>query len=200
MFLLVPTQQRSVQSEHIEPVFFGHRPQWFWNDRKKLSHFGQNVWKYRLMNTVTVSFLYNCDRNDRKCFSDQKVSAKNYRNISEKKISIKLTWLHQLHLFYISSAKLVGNTGIPTVSACTILTASSALYCSMPWPPLVESLWRNTGWPRIEAASSSPFVEASDTRVLMDSERVFVTVEEKQQVISSAQSCILTSKPEQFKS
>jgi len=23
----------------------GHRPKWFWNDRKKI---GQNVWKYRL--------------------------------------------------------------------------------------------------------------------------------------------------------
>jgi len=36
--------------------FFGHRPICFWNDRKKLSHFGQNVWKYRLINTVTASF------------------------------------------------------------------------------------------------------------------------------------------------
>ena len=36
--------------------FFGHGPKWFWNDRKKFSHFRQNVWKYRLINTVTVSF------------------------------------------------------------------------------------------------------------------------------------------------
>ena len=28
----------------------------FWYYRKKLSHFGQNIWKYRLMNTVTASF------------------------------------------------------------------------------------------------------------------------------------------------
>ena len=27
----------------------GHRPKWFWNDRTKLGHFGQNVWKCRLM-------------------------------------------------------------------------------------------------------------------------------------------------------
>jgi len=27
---------------------FGHRPKCFWNDRKKLCHFGQTVWKYRL--------------------------------------------------------------------------------------------------------------------------------------------------------
>ena len=36
--------------------FFGRRPKLFWNDRKKLSHFGQNFWKYRVMNTVTASF------------------------------------------------------------------------------------------------------------------------------------------------
>ena len=36
--------------------FFGHRPKCFLNDRKKLSHFGQNVWKHELMNTVTASF------------------------------------------------------------------------------------------------------------------------------------------------
>jgi len=36
--------------------FFGHRPKYFWNDRKKLSHFGQNVWKYMPLNTVTASF------------------------------------------------------------------------------------------------------------------------------------------------
>ena len=41
---------------HLGPVFFGHRPKWFWNDWIKWSHFGQNVWKYRLMNTVTASF------------------------------------------------------------------------------------------------------------------------------------------------
>ena len=35
--------------------FFGHRPKRFWNDRKNLSHFGQNVWIYRLKNTVVVS-------------------------------------------------------------------------------------------------------------------------------------------------
>ena len=36
--------------------FFSHRQKRFWNDRKKLSHFGQNVWKYRLKNTFRVSF------------------------------------------------------------------------------------------------------------------------------------------------
>jgi len=37
-------------------VFFGHRLKCFWNDRKKSNHFGENVWKYRLMNTAVASF------------------------------------------------------------------------------------------------------------------------------------------------
>jgi len=32
--------------------FSCHRPKWLWNDRKNLSHFGQNVWKSWLKNTV----------------------------------------------------------------------------------------------------------------------------------------------------
>jgi len=36
--------------------FFGHRSNFFLNDQKKLSHFGQNVWKYMLMIIFTVSF------------------------------------------------------------------------------------------------------------------------------------------------
>jgi len=36
----------------LQPVFFSHRLKCFWNDRKKFSHFGQHVWKYRLMNTL----------------------------------------------------------------------------------------------------------------------------------------------------
>jgi len=37
-------------------VFSGLRPKRFWNDRKKLCRFGQNVWKYWLKNTVAASF------------------------------------------------------------------------------------------------------------------------------------------------
>ena len=37
-------------------LFFGRRPKWFWNDQKKLSQYGRNVWKYRLMDTVMASF------------------------------------------------------------------------------------------------------------------------------------------------
>ena len=39
-----------------ELIFFGHRPNVFLNDGKKVSLFGQNLRKYRLVNTVTASF------------------------------------------------------------------------------------------------------------------------------------------------
>jgi len=42
----------------FQPVF-SHWLKCFWNDWKKLSHFSHNVWKYRLMDTVMVSFNIN---------------------------------------------------------------------------------------------------------------------------------------------
>ena len=39
----------------MEQIWF-YWPKCFWNDRTKLSHFGQNVWRGRLLNTVTASF------------------------------------------------------------------------------------------------------------------------------------------------
>ena len=36
--------------------FFGQGLKLFWNGWKKLCHFGQNVWKYRLKNTFVVNF------------------------------------------------------------------------------------------------------------------------------------------------
>jgi len=48
--------QASCRGRHCWKLFFfGHRPKCFWNDQKQLSHFGQNVWKYRLKNTATAS-------------------------------------------------------------------------------------------------------------------------------------------------
>jgi len=38
--------RRDISTE--DHPFFGLRQKRCWNDRKKLSHFGQNVWKYRL--------------------------------------------------------------------------------------------------------------------------------------------------------
>jgi len=65
--------------------FLSHRPKGFWNDWKILSHFGQNVWKYRLKNTVMVSFdttvrqmteMFQCpkclSKKWPKCFSEKK--------------------------------------------------------------------------------------------------------------------------------
>ena len=37
-------------------LFFGHRPNFFLNERKKLSHFSHNVWKGRLANIDSASF------------------------------------------------------------------------------------------------------------------------------------------------
>jgi len=53
------------------PVFFGHRPKRFWNDRKKLSHFGQNVRKYRLK-TLLWRVLIQLWHKWPKCFSEKK--------------------------------------------------------------------------------------------------------------------------------
>jgi len=68
------------------PVFISHRPKCFWNVRKKLSHFSQNVWKYRLMHIVMSSFNTTVRHTvRRKCLSDRNISAKYDRNVSAKK-------------------------------------------------------------------------------------------------------------------
>ena len=46
----------SIHALNVIYFFSSHRPKRFWSDRKKLSHFGQKVWKFRLKNTVMVSF------------------------------------------------------------------------------------------------------------------------------------------------
>jgi len=68
---------------YTKAAFFGHRPKRFWNVWKKFSHFGQNVWKYRLMNIVMVS-LTQLWHKWPKCFRDQ--------NVSAKKNSMKQPW------------------------------------------------------------------------------------------------------------
>ena len=61
-----PKRQRTGQQEEndkstfgsnaLDLVFYSHRPKCLWNDQKKLSHLGQNIWKYKLMHNVTASF------------------------------------------------------------------------------------------------------------------------------------------------
>ena len=62
--------------KQTEPVVFrsvdGDRPKRFWNDRKKVGHFGQDVWKYRLMNIVFGEFGYNNETNDRNVSAKKK--------------------------------------------------------------------------------------------------------------------------------
>jgi len=53
--------------------FFRHRPKRFWNDRKKFSHFGQNVWKYRLKTLLWRVLMQQWDKWP-KCFSKKKPS------------------------------------------------------------------------------------------------------------------------------
>jgi len=69
--------------------FFGHRSKRFWNERKNVSHFGQNVWKYGLKNTVTVSF-YTTARQMTEMFRWPKCISKTWpKCFSEKKAVLK---------------------------------------------------------------------------------------------------------------
>jgi len=54
--LILETQIGSLKLVLFFRSFSGHRPKFFWNDRKNLSQFGDNVWKGWLVNTVVVSF------------------------------------------------------------------------------------------------------------------------------------------------
>jgi len=64
--------------------FSSHRPICLWNDQKDLSHFGQIVWKYKLMNTVTASF----NTTVRQMTEMTNVTVKIDQNVSAKKKQI----------------------------------------------------------------------------------------------------------------
>jgi len=89
--------------------FFGHRPKCIWSDRKKLSHFGHNVWKYSLMNIVTASFITTM-RQMTKMFQWLKCLSKNDRNVSAKKTAhgsmlfMGNLWANHAPLQYTSNA------------------------------------------------------------------------------------------------
>jgi len=73
-FALAVAFEATDKATSLEVVLFGHRPNRFWNDRKKLSHFGQDAWKYRLKNTFRASFNTTVRQMTemfqwRKCFS-----------------------------------------------------------------------------------------------------------------------------------
>ena len=78
---LTPTHCQQSPTRWV--VFSGHRPKRFWNDRKKLNHFG-HVWKYGLKNTVMVSFNTTV-RQMTEMFQRPKCLSKNDRNVSAKK-------------------------------------------------------------------------------------------------------------------
>jgi len=73
-----------VDATWLLAVFFGHRPKRFWNDWKKLSHFGQNIWKYKLKITVMASFNATVGQMT-EIFQWPKCHSKNDRNVSAKK-------------------------------------------------------------------------------------------------------------------
>jgi len=72
-----------VNSACIFRSFFGYRPKCFWNDWKKFSNFGQNVWKYRVMNIVEVSFNTTL-RQMAEMFQRPKWLIKKTKRLSEK--------------------------------------------------------------------------------------------------------------------
>jgi len=85
--------------------FFGHKPKWFWNDRKNVSHFGQNVWKHRLKNTVEASFNITV-RQMTEMFQWPNFLSKNDRNVSKQ----------------VGSMANLRNTVVwPTFAGCTVM-------------------------------------------------------------------------------
>jgi len=80
--------------------FFSHRPKRFWNDWKKLSHFGQILWKYRLENNVMASFETTV-RQITEMFQCPKCVSKMTKMCSEKKAG--LVWTNLVVCFWCSS-------------------------------------------------------------------------------------------------
>jgi len=84
-FAIIPGAKSFLMYNDVFPtiegdqLFFSHRLRCFWNDWKRLSHFSQNVWKSRLMNT-------NCETND--------------RNVSGKKSEVDSSLVHNWNYFF----------------------------------------------------------------------------------------------------
>ena len=75
-------------------VFFGHRPKCFWNDRKELSHFGWNVWKYRLKTLLWRVLIQLWDKWP-KCLSEKKTGHSRCKCISYATMMVLLEWQTQ---------------------------------------------------------------------------------------------------------
>ena len=72
--------------------FFGRRPKCFLNDRKKFSHFDQDVWKYLLKKQFLWRILIQLWDKWPICFSDQNVSAKKWPKCLSEKNLPRQTW------------------------------------------------------------------------------------------------------------
>jgi len=88
--------------------FFGHRPKWFWNDRKTSSRFSQNVWKYTRMSTATANF--------NKTVRMTKMSQQKMTKTSQRKKNSfcrRRTWIPEVH-------RLTGLTVLGRVMATSV--------------------------------------------------------------------------------
>jgi len=85
--------------------FSGHRPKLCWNDWQKLSHFGQNVWKYRLISTVAAGFDTTVRQMTEKSQGPKCLWAKNDRNVSAKKTQIAMHIMHETGAHVASNFK-----------------------------------------------------------------------------------------------
>ena len=105
--------------------FSSHWMKRFWNDRNKLSHFWQNLSKYRLKNTDS-KFYYNCETNDQNV---SKCLRKNDRNVSVKKnrvcstyfcftgtMQLFLLWI--LHWWGINGSTIWCGTSVRVIQRC----------------------------------------------------------------------------------
>jgi len=87
--------QRYVMYTFLQTCFFSATDRIFFNGRKKLSHFGQNVRKYRLINTVTAS-INTTVRHVTEIFQWPKCLSKKMTEMPQrKKSSFRLIALHE---------------------------------------------------------------------------------------------------------
>ena len=83
-------QSYALSHRQYRAVFFSHRPKRFWYDQQKLSHFHQNVWKYRLKTLLLWVLIQLWDKWP-KCFSGQNFSEK-MTEMSQRKNRYRAMW------------------------------------------------------------------------------------------------------------
>ena len=109
--------------------FFGHRLKRFWNDWKKLSHLGQNVWKYRLKTLLWWVLIQPWEvfqwpkflrKKWPKCFSKKKCKWKS--ELNEKNLTKASTWKTTL-----GTCVLVVQTTLLDTTPCKFVYCSKTM-------------------------------------------------------------------------